>query len=85
MKLGCDSIDWSSKGIFATIIENEIYTTNECYQQNCQSNTMKAIDSTVKWNKTGDKFACALKGGKISVWDLNTFKVKSIFLILTFN
>ncbi|CAG9759808.1 unnamed protein product [Ceutorhynchus assimilis] len=67
-------IDWSSKGIIATIFREEVHLWSEGLGQLGQTNTNRTVANCVKWNKSGSKFAVARTSSKVSIIDGATLK-----------
>lgn len=66
--------------MLATIFQHEIHITNTDLKTSHITNTLRSAEHCVKWNKAGDQFAFAVSGGRVLIWDANTFKVRNNFI-----
>lgn len=69
-------VDWSSKGVLATVYDREVYLWYSENKRPCLlTNTHTRIENCVSWNRSGDCLAVAMKDSGIAVWDYTVQKV----------
>lgn len=69
-------IDWSKRGLFASISNGEVHVWNPEQNLAVPINTHEAVDSCVKFNKRGTHIAVCVNYRTVAIIQVRTLQVK---------
>lgn len=69
-------IDWSKRGLFASISNGEVHVWNPEQNLTVTTNTQEAVVSCVKFNKRGTHIAVCINQKTVAIIQVRTLEVK---------
>lgn len=71
-------IDWSKRGLFASISNGEVHVWNPAQNLPLTTSTGQTVVSCVKFNKSGTHIAVCLNNRTLAIIEVKTLQVKIV-------
>lgn len=69
-------IDWSKRGLFASISNGEVHVWNPDQNMTVSTNTRESVVSCVKFNKSGTHIAVCIDYKTLAIIEVQTLQVE---------